>query len=173
AGAAVPPAAAPALLASTPAAAAPEAILSELYLGNGGNAFSLVESDGGVTWQLVRRVRFAEREPGYHAARLATYRDRGVRATEDPAVLFGRLTAAFDRVPPLSGLPGRSEQVLLRWSAGGDVEPVADPRRAAAMAERLERRWLAFTGCDAAPGAESERRTREGAVLAAAAAAAP
>ncbi|HYG61050.1 MAG TPA: sulfatase-like hydrolase/transferase, partial [Thermoanaerobaculia bacterium] len=70
------PAAAPSLFRPAPWPA-----LSELYLTNGANVFSLVEGD----WQLLWESRFAPAEPGYYRARYAALTGR------QPDELFGRL----------------------------------------------------------------------------------
>lgn len=146
-------------------AAARDGVLSELYLKNGFNEFSLVEREGGVTRQLLWRSWFAPPEPEYYPARLATYRDRRSPApppSESPRAIFGRLAAAFEATPPLSGAEGRQpELTLLRWKPDGSVEPLDDAPRRAAMAARLERRWLAFQGCERTPEEEAARRRRE------------
>lgn len=128
--------------------------LSELYLGNGTNTVSLVEGD----LQLVWTRRFAPPEEEYWRARLATYQNPAAHRllpapSEPPRRLFERLSNAFAATRPLSGdgTDGRSLS-LVRWTAGGGSEPVDDPALAAAMAERLYRRWLAWQPCEAPAG---------------------
>jgi len=148
-GAEAPPAVGPSLAATSGRGA-----LSELYLGNGTNAASLVEGD----LQLVWTHRFGPSEEDYWRARLATYRDPGARGLlppprEAPRRIFGRLAAAFAAAPPLSApaADGR-ELALVRWTESGGTEPVDDPALAAEMAERLYRRWLAWQPCEAPAG---------------------
>lgn len=155
-GGSVPPAAGPTLFRP-----APGGVLSELHLKNGYNETSLVERDGGATWQLLLRSRFADPEPEYYPARLATYGDGSgaLELTESPRAIFGRLAAAYERTPPLSGRGGDAVAAeLLRWPDDGGVEVVDDPVRAAGMGERLRRRWLAFQGCERTPAEEAHRR---------------
>jgi hypothetical protein len=53
---------------------------------------------------------------------------------------------------------GDPELSLLRWLPEGGVEAADDPARAAAMAERLRRRRLAFQECERGPGEEARHR---------------
>jgi hypothetical protein len=145
AGGAPPAAVAPSLFRRSESGA-----LSELYRTNGTNRFSWVEGD----LQLLREVRFAPPEPDYYRALLA----RMARGTalaaraelrEPPRVVFGRLDTAFAHVPPLSGAPeagvpdGQPQPTLERWTSSG-TEPVGDPQRVSAMAQRLARAWGRF-----------------------------
>jgi hypothetical protein len=158
AGATLPPAAAPSLFEQRPGG-----ILSELYARNGYNELSwLEEDDGGEgAWQLVQRSRFAPPEADYHRARLALYGVAVPGLAEPPGELFARLATAFANTPPLTGAAGtRPEWTLSRWS-GRRTEVVDDPARAAAMAERLARRWRAFAACERTLGAEVSRRAGE------------
>ena len=111
----VPPAVAPSLFRQAPAA-----VLSELYLTNGTNRFSLVERDDQLLWES----RFAPPQPDYYRARLALMvRGNALRAraglTEPAAAIFGRLLAAFEAVPPLTGL-GAPSLSLERWDPKGE-----------------------------------------------------
>jgi len=152
--------------------AAPTAALSELHLENGINEISLVEASAGEeTWQLLWRARFAAPEAGFAAARAADFAAAdGVdgaaadaayeaRTGEAPEDLFRRLRTAYEAAPPLSGPPGSQPHLtLLRWTAAGGAERVEDPERAAAMARRLRRHWLAFQTCERPPAAEAAHR---------------
>jgi hypothetical protein len=156
----VPPAAGPGLFT----AAAGGGILSELYMMNGYNELSLVEEDdaaAGGAWQLLWRSPFADPEPGYRPARLATYLGAPPAGlAESPEAVLGRIERGFLAAPPLSGRGGGERRTtLLRWRPGGGVEAVDDPARAAAMAERLRRRWLAFQECERSPGEEAAHRS--------------
>jgi hypothetical protein len=114
-------------------------IVSELYLTNGSNHFSLVvpgDAGGAGDLQLLWEARFAPPEPGYYAARLASLAGGGGGGRESRA-LFERLGAAFDAAPPLWGVGG-PETALVRWTEAG-TEPVDDPALEAELAARLER----------------------------------
>jgi hypothetical protein len=140
-----PPAAAPSLFHRVPPAA-----VSELYLTNGTNRFSLVEGDDQLLWES----RFAPPEPEYYLARIG-FRSREARArlTEDPRAIFLRLRNAFAATPPLSGTePGRL--TLERWGERGSRE-VDDPKKAREMAGRLARAWGAFVPEELSPAQEA------------------
>jgi arylsulfatase len=107
---------------------APSPVLSELYLTNGSNRFSLVDGDLQLLWE----ARFAPPEPGYYAARLASLTGGGGPAAR---ALFGRLRRAFDATPPLWGY-GRPALRLERWGERGTVV-VDDPARRQALAAAL------------------------------------
>ena len=123
--------------------------LSELYLGDGVNRFSLVDGDLQLLWES----RFAPPEPDYYRARYA-----GIGGTPEPPLtepvqaIFGRLEKAFTSVLPLSGRRGDPPRLtLVRWS-GGSVQPVNDPREVNRMARRLKNAWLAANGSEVPPG---------------------
>jgi hypothetical protein len=152
AGGEVPPAVAPSLFRQ-----APPGVLSELYLGNGTNQFSLVEGDHQLIWES----RFAPPDPGYY--RPAPPLDAGERRHRDRENLSGpsraaveRLRAAFDATPPLTGR-GQPRRTLEIWGARGGSTPVADPERSAAMERRLRRIWGAFGEGEPPPGEEVGR----------------
>lgn len=150
AGGEVPPAMAPSLFQ-----AAPAAVLSELYLRNGTNQFSLVEGD----FQLLWESRFAPLQPEYYQARLALMargNARVARATisEPPRRILGRLRAQFRAAPPLTGLEA-PRLTLERWSRDGGSRPAEDPRRQAEMVRRLARVWNAFLPRELPPGEEA------------------
>jgi hypothetical protein len=143
-----PPAAAPSLFRRVPPAA-----VSELYLTNGTNRFSLVEGDLQLLWE----TSFAPPEPEYWLARMGT-RSKEVRSRlkEDPRAVFGRLRNAFAATPPLHGLPGAEAPrlVLERWEERGARE-VADPAKIREMAGRLARDWGAFVPEELPPAQEA------------------
>jgi len=152
AGGAVPPAVAPSLFRR-----APEAVLSELYLTNGTNRFSLVEGDDQLLWESS----FAPPEPEYYRARLALMSRGNARTaraelSEPPAEIFDRLLAGFAATPPLTGR-GTPRLTLERWGPGprGGSRPVADPRRAAGLARLLARTWNDFLPAERTPGEEA------------------
>lgn len=153
AGGPLPPAVAPSLFRSAPWPA-----LSELYLNNGTNLFSLVEGD----WQLLWESRFAPSEPGYYRARSGALAESGPAAADG---VFGRLQSAFAAVPPLTGLPAEPPRLTLeRWSAGRagtGSAPVSDPGRTAEMARRLAAAWSAFVPAELPPGVEARERGTE------------
>jgi hypothetical protein len=150
AGGEAPPAVAPSLFRPAPAA-----VLSELYLTNGANQFSLVEGDDQLTWVS----RFAPPQPEYYQARLALMargNARVARATisEPPRRILGRLRTAFQSVPPLTGLEAPL-LTLERWERKGGSRPLSDPARTAEMARRLARTWNAFLPGELAPEEEA------------------
>jgi hypothetical protein len=143
----VPPAAAPSLSRQ-----APPGVLSELYLANGNNRFSLVEGDYQLTWES----RFAPADPEYYRARLVGLaRGRFDRAglSRPPKRIFDDLLASFQAAPPLSGR-GEPRLTLERWGERGS-EPMDDPRRKEEMARRLAAAWSAFLPGEAPPGTEA------------------
>ncbi|MFL6192749.1 MAG: sulfatase [Thermoanaerobaculia bacterium] len=149
AGGEVPPAQAPSLFAG-----APRAVLSELYLTNGLNRFSLVEGNDQLLWDAA----FAPPEADYYRARLAGMNRGNARVARaelavPPAEILGRLTAGFLATPPLTGreVPRLS---LERWEPAGGTRPLIDPRRRVELARRLARAWNAFVPAEAPPGQE-------------------
>jgi len=150
AGGEVPPAVAPSLFRR-----APGGVLSELYLANGTNQFSLVDGDDQLLWES----RFAPPQPEYYLARLAMMNRGNARIARaelpvPPEEILGRLRAAFATAPPLSG-DGAPRLTLERWDAEGGSRPLADPRRAAELARRLERTWNSFIPAQRTPGEEA------------------
>ena len=148
AGGDVPPAVAPSLLRP-----APEAVLSELYLTNGTNQFSLVEGEDQLLWES----RFAPPDPGYYTADVPeAARSQGKRlsASSIPsAAALARLLGSFEATPPLAG-QGAPHLTLERWEERGSRE-VKDPRRTEELARRLVRMWGAFSPGDVPPGEEA------------------
>ena len=143
-----PPAVAPSLFSP-----APEAVLSELYLTNGTNRFSLVEGDDQLLWES----RFAPPDPGYYKADSSEDNPKkGKRpsASSVPsAAALARLLVPFESTPPLSG-KGAPRLTLERWEDRGSRE-VKDPKRAQELARRLVRSWGAFSPGDVPPGEEA------------------
>ncbi|MCP3959858.1 MAG: sulfatase-like hydrolase/transferase [bacterium] len=135
-------------------------ILSELYLRNGTNQFSLLDGD----LQLLWSTRFAPAEPEFYLAQLAA--SGGRPPLSEPArVVLDRLDRAFRRTPPLSGPAGAGpagagpvgaeppELRLERWTRDG-VTRVENPDRARQMAGELRRRWLLFIDREQSPEEE-------------------
>ena len=150
AGGEAPPAVAPSLFRRSP-----EPVLSELYLTNGANLFSLVDGDDQLLWES----RFAPPDPDYYRARLAMMSRGNARIARaelavPPEEILGRLRAAFAAAPPLAGREA-PRLTLERWDAWGRSAPVADPRRTAELARRLARAWNAFVPAERTPGAEA------------------
>ena len=123
--------------------------LSELYLGNGVNRFSLVDGDLQLLWES----HFAPPEPEYYRAHYA-----GIGGTPEPPLtepfqaVFDRLQRRFEQVLPLTGRREEPPRLtLLRWTPGG-VQPVNDPREADRLARQLKNAWLADNGAEAPPG---------------------
>jgi sulfatase-like protein len=133
---------------------APAPVLSELYLANGTNQFSLVDGDDQLLWES----RFAPPQPEYYRARLALMA-RGnaevarAELSEPPEAIFDRLLAAFRATPPLSG-KGPPVLTLERWGPRGSA-PVSNPRRMAELARILARTWHEFLPGETTPGAEA------------------
>jgi hypothetical protein len=152
AGGEVPAAVAPSLFRQ-----APPGVLSELYLGNGINQFSLVEGDHQLLWTS----RFAPPDPGYYRADPSQVNgERRNRDRETPSVpswaALERLRAAFEATPPLTG-QGRPRCTLELWGKQGGSTPVDDPERAAALERRLRQIWGAFGEGEPPPGEEAGR----------------
>jgi hypothetical protein len=150
AGGEVPPAQAPSLFRK-----APEAVLSELYLTNGTNRFSLVRGDDQLLWESS----FAPPEPEYYRARLARMNRGNARVaraeiSEPPDRIFGRLLAGFLDTPPLTGRGSPPRLTLERWEGWGS-RPVQDPRRTAEMAALLARTWNEFLPAELTPREEA------------------
>lgn len=144
--------------------AAPPEVLSELYLTNGTNRFSLFDPDAAL--QLLQEARFAAPEPGYFRARqaalLQSMRPKGSRnLAEPPAALFARQAEAFGRIPPVSG-DGGGGRSLERWLPGGGTAQVDDPGQTAEMARRLAAEWHRFVPDELSPDDESFERDGPG-----------
>jgi hypothetical protein len=124
-------------------------MLSELYIGDGVNRFSLVEGDLQLLWES----RFAPAEPEYYRARLEGLGGKPEPPLSEPAdAVFKRLEGTFARILPLSGARGSEPAISLwRWTGAGS-ERVEDPERAARLARGLRNAWLAANGAEAAPG---------------------
>jgi hypothetical protein len=134
--------------------AAPEGALSELYLGDGTNLFSLVEDDDQLLWQS----RFAAPEPRLYRASLEAMASAAAGEGRSPGSLgaiAARLYRGFAATPPLAG-NGPPELTLARWLPGGGSRRLRDPRRTAALARRLAARWSAFLA-EELPPAEEDR----------------
>ncbi len=123
--------------------------LSELYLGNGVNRFSLVDGDLQLLWES----RFAPAEPAYFRAHLAGIGGTPVPPLTEPfQALFDRLQKQFETAPPLTGRRSTPPRLtLVRWTPNGD-QPVNDPKALDRMARQLKNAWLAANGPDLAPG---------------------
>jgi len=123
--------------------------LSELYLGNGVNRFSLVEGDLQLLWES----RFGPAEPEYYRARFEGLGGNPEPPLTQPAkAIFGRLEQAFAKALPLTGLRGDPPQLSLwRWGPKGS-ERVNDPAAVNRMARQLKNAWLAANGAETPPG---------------------
>ncbi|MEM9290397.1 MAG: sulfatase-like hydrolase/transferase [Acidobacteriota bacterium] len=139
-----------------------EAVVSEHYLGNGVNLFSLVQGDR----QLVRRVRFSEADRSYFRARRAhALRPRGAGsggrtatpsiAEQEANLLFQRLEEAFMETPPFEGASGPIHEALFHWPASSESptfrERIREPATQRDMGKQLERQWKAFAPPDIPP----------------------
>jgi sulfatase-like protein len=147
AGGRVPPAVAPSLFRRSPSP-----VLSELYLTNAYNQFSLVDGD----FQLLWRTSFAAVEPEYYRARFESMAGQVVPPLAEPAeAIFDRLYRGFASTPPLTGR-GAPQLALERWGPDGGSVPVVDPERTARMARLLAATWSRFVGAERPPDAEAQ-----------------
>ncbi len=133
--------------------------LSELYLGNGVNTFSLVVDGRQLVWQAA----FAAPAPDYYRARRATFSaDPGDAEAKAAEELFGRMAEAFLIAPPLSGSGhGTPRLEMIEWSASGAVDGPGTPdgtpddgrvdSETRALARLLEAAWTADNGPQLAP----------------------
>ncbi|MCB1053991.1 MAG: sulfatase-like hydrolase/transferase [Acidobacteria bacterium] len=142
-------------------AKAPPGVVSELYLADGANHFSLVEG----RYQLLREVRFGH-EDDYYRARRRLAGARLPRPLDEPAEeVLARLWRVFERTPPFTGIaPGVRSKVreqLVEWTSTG-VVPVDDAERRRVMAAELERRWRAFAPPEEPPASAVLRRPMAG-----------
>jgi arylsulfatase A-like enzyme len=147
AGGTAPPAMAPSLFRRTGGP-----ILSELYLINSSNLFSLLDGDDQLLWE----ARFAPPEPAYYRALQEAGRPNAARRLgESPAGVFDRLATAFATVPPFSGLAEeRPRWTLQHWDANGGSHPVVDTERGREMARRLAEAWRRFQPDELTPAEE-------------------
>lgn len=124
---------------------ASDAALSELYLGNGINSFSLVRAGE----QTVVTSTFSPPSPDYFAVRRRQLieGDPQLRAIADS--LGAAQREAFLTTAPLAG-GGEPAIEVFRWGVGrGDVvERMPVERR---LARELREAWLAANGADVAP----------------------
>ena len=123
--------------------------LSELYMGNGANRFSLVQGDLQLLWES----HFAPPERDYYRARFAGLGGQVQPPLTEPVqAVFGRLEKQFATILPLTGQPGNPPQLtLVRWAPNG-AQPVNDRREIDRMARQLKNAWLAANGAEAPPG---------------------
>jgi hypothetical protein len=124
-------------------------VLSELYLGNAVNRFSLVDGDLQLLWES----HFGKPEPDYFRARYAGIGGQVQPPLAEPAdTIFGRLQKEFATVLPLTGLAAEPPQLSLwRWTPQGTVK-VDDPKLVQRLARELKNAWLAANGNEIAPG---------------------
>jgi arylsulfatase A-like enzyme len=129
--------------------------LSELYLGNGVNCFSLVDGDLQLLWES----RFAPPEPAYFRARFEGIGGTPTPPLTEPAkAIFGRLEREFAEVLPLSGKRGDPPRLTLwRWTANGS-ERIDDRGEVQRLARRLKNVWLAANGSEMPPGRSTGRQ---------------
>ena len=137
--------------AAAPSLFRPAAVpaLTELYLGNGTNEFSLVEGGRQLRWTSC----FADPEPEYYRARIASLGGRPEPSpSEPPDRIFDRLEAAFDRTPPLSGAACPPRWTVERWTGRSGTVVVDAPDVAREMARALRAAWRAANGEEVPPG---------------------
>ncbi|MFY9825635.1 MAG: sulfatase [Thermoanaerobaculia bacterium] len=123
--------------------------LSELYLGNAVNRFSLVDGDLQLLWES----HFGKPEPDYFRARYAGIGGQVQPPLAEPAdAIFGRLQGEFAKALPLTGLAAEPPQLSLwRWTPQG-TEKVEDPPTVQRLARQLRNAWLAANGNEIVPG---------------------
>ena len=125
--------------------------LSELYLGNGVNRFSLVkEGPDGELEQTVWESRFGPPEAEYFSARKAALQAGSLPSGEAPEEIFARQAFAFSQAPPLAGAIGRPAIEVRSWADSTRSTPVVD-RPLTQAAQELKRQWLKFNGDDISP----------------------
>lgn len=124
--------------------------LSELYLGNGVNRFSLVEGDRQLLWES----QFAPPEPEYYRARFAGIGGKPEPPLSEPsAAIFKRLEDAFAKALPLTGLRGAPPRLTLwQWTGEHGSRQIQDAATMAAMARRLKTAWVTVNGPEKPPG---------------------
>jgi sulfatase-like protein len=132
-------------------------VLSELYLGNGVNRFSLVSDDLQLLWES----RFGPPEPEYFRARYEGLGGSPEPPLTEPAkAIFDRLEREFAGALPLTGMRGETPRLsLLRWTAKGTVQ-VDDPTATKRLARQLKNAWLAANGSEVPPGRSVGRQPR-------------
>ena len=128
--------------------------LSELYMGNGVNRFSLVDGDLQLLWES----HFAKPEPDYFRARYA-----GIGGTPEPPLtepeetIFRRLRQQFSTILPLTGMNSEPPQLTLwRWTPQG-TEKVENPQETQRLARQLKNAWLAANGNEVVPGKSTQQ----------------
>src|SRR6185295_8178722 len=123
--------------------------LSELYIGNGVNRFSLVSGDLPPLWES----RFAPAEPEYYRARYEGLGGHPVPPLTEPGkAIFGRLEKEFAAALPLTGKRDAPPRMTLwRWTPKG-IAQVNDSGQVQRMARQLRNAWLAANGSEAPPG---------------------
>jgi hypothetical protein len=123
--------------------------LSELYLGNAVNRFSLVDGDLQLLWES----HFGKPEPDYFRARYAGIGGQPQPPLAEPGdAIFGRLQREFATALPLTGLAAEPPQLSLwRWTPQGTVK-VDDPNLVQRLARQLRNAWLAANGNEIVPG---------------------
>jgi hypothetical protein len=131
-------------------------LLSELYLGNGVNRFSLVNGDLQLLWES----RFGPPEPEYYRARYEGIGGKPEPPLTEPArAIFDRLAAEFASALPLTGRRGSPppQLTLVRWTANG-TQRISDPGEVNRMARQLKNSWLAANGAETAPGSAAGKQ---------------
>lgn len=123
--------------------------LSELYLGNGVNQFSLVSGDLQLLWES----RFGPPEPEYFRARYEGLGGQPEPPLTEPAqAIFDRLERSFADVLPLSGRRNDPPRLTLwRWTPNGRAR-VDEPGQIQRMARQLRNAWRAANGSEVPAG---------------------
>ncbi len=138
------------------------AALSELYLGNGVNRFSLVRAaPDGALEQIHWQSQFGPSEPEYFSARKAALKAGLLPSGEAPEEIFGRQALAFLQAPPLAGALERPAVEIRSWSGATRSTPVVSGALAQAS-RQLEQRWVVLNGEDLSPAHLAEATGEEG-----------
>ncbi|MGE5233662.1 MAG: sulfatase [Acidobacteriota bacterium] len=129
--------------------AAPGPVLSELYLGDGSNDFSLVVGDRQLLWQS----RFAVPDAEFYRAKFESLGGAPRPALrEPPDSIFARQGAAFDRTLPLTGARDLPPTFRLeQWTADGRSVTIQDAAATDRMARELRALWLLLNGPETLP----------------------
>ena len=124
---------------------ASDAALSELYLGNGVNAFSLVDR----AEQTVVTTTFSTPSPDYYAVRRRQLIEGDPRLQAIADALGAEQREAFLTTAPLAGIDEPAIESF-RWGPGraDDIEELDGDRR---LARELREVWRASNGEDVAP----------------------
>ena len=130
-----------------------EPVLSELYLGNGVNTFSLLDGERQVIWESS----FSPPEEDYYRARLTQLGGEVSPPLEgEPQVLFDRQERRYTHSLPLSGAGPEPRLSLWRWTPRTGEAEILEDQGVDTAARQLRRTWIARNGPETLPRASSE-----------------